>query len=167
MSGSSDDEELTCLLDLVDGGQKTRKTTFVVKEEIVEEDILQLRNVVQQIHMKEVSMDKLGDRVSRDDHDQEKEINLNDQVELLKKEICALLVEREKLNVDSFKVRVGGREAELRADLIEIRRKVANAKAAKEQLTELYRERNSSREERGMVVASMEEFSNMKEEYFR
>ena len=95
-----------------------------------------------------------------------KEINLLDQVELLKQEICSLLMEREAASATVGNEREGGREAELRAELAESREKVDNAKAAKEQLRDLYNERNRDKVETGMV-ASKEEFTRMKNEYFK
>ena len=61
----------------------------------------------------------------------------------------------------------GGKEDELRAELFSCRQKLENAKLAKEQLRQLYREKEIAKEEKGFVKASKEEFERMKEEYFR
>ena len=158
---SSDDEGLTCLLDIVGGDSDLTITT--VKEDIDEEHILQLRNLVQHIQMHDpVEIEEIKKPKSA----APKEINLLDQVELLKQEICSLLMEREAVSATVGSEREGGREAELRAELAESREKVDNAKASKEQLKELYMERNRDKVRTG-AVASKEEFTRMKEEYFK
>merc|ERR1719318_1229768 len=60
----------------------------------------------------------------------------------------------------------GGREEELREELCESREKVERAKVAREQLRELYMERNRGKVGTGRE-ASKEEFTRLKEEYFR
>ena len=138
---SSDDEGLTCLLDVVGGDSDHRAdpTITTVKEDIDEEQILQLRNLVQHIQL----LDQVEiEEIKKPKSAAPREINLLDQVELLKQEICSLLMEREAMSATVGNEREGGREAELRAELAESREKVDNAKAAKEQLRDLYKERN-------------------------
>ena len=98
--------------------------------------------------------------------DDSKEINLRDHVELLKKENCALLVEREKMSAKLDDLTRGGREEELREALCESREKVERAKVAREQLRQLYVERNREKVGTGRE-ANKEEFTRLKEEYFR
>merc|ERR1712179_358023 len=58
---------------------------------------------------------------------------------------------------------MGGKEEELRAELLSSYQKLENAKRAKEQLRKMYREKEIGRGEKGCVKASQEEFERMKE----
>ena len=164
-TSSSDEEGLTCLLDVVGGGVAPRDIPIKteVKDKIDDQKILHLRNLVQQIHLQqEVAMEEIIETKK----DEPKEVNLWEQVDLLKKENCALLVEREKLRVKLGGMDRGGRAEELQGELMESREKVERAKVAREQLRELYRERSKNKVGTGRE-ASKEEFDRLKEEYFR
>ena len=174
ISSSSDEEELTCLLDVVGGGEgqdseEKNCKSVVVKEDVSVKDILKVGNLVHQNKMVKVEDKHLHEDETNGGHDGLSAMCLHDQVESLKNDICALLVERERMSetIDDFKVVDGGKEDELRAELFSCRQKLENAKLAKEQLRQLYREKEIAKEEKGLVKASKEEFERMKEEYFR
>jgi len=178
ISSSSDEDELTCLLDVVGKGVEGRPETdeqnckavaVVVKEEVKVEETPRVMNLVTgQVKNKteKVGIETIEEEKTNNRDDGLSEMSLVDQVEILKKDICALLVERERMSekIDDFKTVRGGKEEELRAELFSSYEKLENAKAAaKEQLTRLYRQKQI---ERGCVKASKEEFYRMKEEYF-
>jgi len=174
ISSSSDEEELTCLLDVVGagGGQDCEEKyckPVVLKEDVNVKDILKEGNIVHQNKTREVEDKQLHEDETNGGNDGLSAMCLHDQVESLKNDICALLVERERMSetIDDFKVVGGGKEDELRAELFSCRQKLENAKLAKEQLRQLYREKEIAKEEKGFVKASKEEFERMKEEYFR
>jgi len=177
ISSSSDEDDLTCLLDVVGKGVKGRPETdeqnckavaVVVKEEVKVKETPRVRNLVTgQVKDKaeKVGIETIEEEKTNNRDDSLSEMSLVDQVEILKKDICALLVERERMSekIDDFKTVRGGKEEELRAELFSSYEKLENAKAAKEQLRRLYRQKEI---ERGCVKASKEEFYRMKEEYF-
>jgi len=175
ISSSSDEEELTCLLDVVGGGvpnPSINNQKQVIKEDIKDADTFKVREKVQQLQISDqVKTENTCDDTNTDttrSNECLSDVCLTDQVEILKKEICDILIKRERASAlmpDSNTN--GGREEELRAELARSREKFENAKSAKEQLRALYKERNESRDKKGMVKASQEEFKRMKEEYFR
>eukprot|EP00092_Neocalanus_flemingeri_P026369 GFUD01028585.1.p1 GENE.GFUD01028585.1~~GFUD01028585.1.p1 ORF type:complete len:274 (+),score=136.09 GFUD01028585.1:57-878(+) len=165
-NSSSEEEGLTCLLDVVGGGgmavkEASTKAAAVMNEKIDDEKILKLRNFVQQIHLEEGAKEEV---VPKKD-DPMKVENVWEQVDVLKREICDLLVEREKLCCKVGEKK-SGREDELRRELAESRQKVEGAKVAREQLRELYSERIKNKVTTGRV-ASKEEFNRLREDYFR
>ena len=165
-SSSSEEEGLTCLLDVVGGGVAVRDVNDEAKtrEIIDDEKILQLRNLVQQIHMHEGAVDVEG-RIEAEKNEC-KNVDVVEQVDILKREICALLVEREKLGAKLGEVKREGRAQELERELAESREMVERAKVAREQLRELYDERRKNKKKDGRE-ASKEEFNRLREEYFK
>jgi len=177
ISSSSDEEELTCLLDVVGkGGGGSLETndkdykSVVVKDEVKEKVIPNLINNQDEDRTKKVGIEptiKKEKTLIETGDDSLSEMSLVDQIEILKRDICSLLVERERMSekIDDFKAG-GGKEEELRAELLSSYQKLENAKRAKEQLRKLYKEKETGRGEKGCVKASQEEFERMKEEYF-
>jgi len=178
ISSSSDEEELTCLLDVVGKGEEGHTETnekdcksVVVKQEVKVKVIPRVENLATQQdknNAAKVGIDTIEEekRTNVDVDDILSEMSLVDQVEILKKDICALLVERERMSENDLKTAGGAKEEELRAELFSSYEKLENAKAAKEQLRLLYRQKETDRAEKGCVKASKEEFERMKEEYF-
>ena len=125
-----------------------------VKED--EEEILQC------IHMQ---VDEAMVEKAESKRDESKEMNLRDQVELLK--TCSLFREREKLSAKLGDLTIrGGREDELREELCKSRENVERAEVAREQLREFYVERCRVKVGTGRE-ANKEECTRLKEEYFR
>ena len=161
-SSSSSDDGLTCLIDVVGGSGPAGKASADAKAIIDDERILQLRNLVQQLHMQDATMeDKIEDK-----KDNFSEISPWEQVDILKRENCVLLMEREKLHAELGEVKKSSRVEELEKELVESRAMVQRAKVAKEQLRELYKERSQNKKVSGKE-ATREEFVRMREEYFR
>ena len=163
-SSSSSDDGLTCLIDVVGGSGPAGDASADAKpkEIIDDEKVLQLRNLVQKCRMQDATMeDKIEDK-----KDNFSEISPWEQVDILKRENCVLLMEREKLHAELGEVKKSSRVEELEKELVESRAMVQRAKVAKEQLRELYKERSQNKKVSGKD-ATREEFVRMREEYFR
>ena len=171
VSSSSDEEELTCLLDVVGGGggQDSQENCkpIALKEDVNAEDILKVGNLVHRNRTVKLEVNQLHEDETNGGNGDGLSLSamcLHDQVESLQKDICALLLERERISetINDLKVVGGEKEDELRAELFSCRQKLENAKLAKEQLRQLYREKEIARKENGFVKASKEEFARMK-----
>ena len=88
--------------------------------------------------------------------------SLWEEESILKKEICELLAEKVKHEIQC---RDDEKRQQLEKELEESRALVENAKRSKVMLTEYYEKRNKERASSG-IVASEEMFKKMKEEYF-
>ena len=167
-SSSSEEEVLTCLLDLVRGGT-VRDTSNQVEvgrdttgQVVVKEEIHQSRNSIQRNQMQAANNDKAKKEGSR-------EVGMWEQVDILKREICALLVDRDRQRMKLRDVKKKDESSEeLKRKLSSSKEMVERAKNSREQLRELYSERSKEKMGTGRVaVADQEEFYRLREEYFR